>query len=123
MSLTPNPVTFNSFLPTVNGDAQEVIDHVARDANELIGDDRAGLLIDESAFAKQGNMSVGTARQWLGRFGKVDNGQVAVFGVLAKDRFALPVDTRLYLPKKWTEDPKRCDKAGIPKESYFSYQR
>ncbi len=40
--------------------------------------------------------------------------QVAVFGVLAKDRFALPVDVRLYLPKKWTDDPERCDKAGIP---------
>ena len=106
------------FLTHSKWDAQAVIDHVACDANELIGDvHQAGLLIDESAFAKQGKMSVGTARQWLGRFGKVDNGQVAVFGVLAKDRFALPVDTRLYLPKKWTEDPKRCDKAGIPEEA------
>jgi len=40
---------------------------------------------------------------------------VAVFGVLAKDRFAIPVDVRLYLPKKWTDDPMRCEKAGIPK--------
>ncbi|MBK8965629.1 MAG: transposase [Lewinellaceae bacterium] len=24
------------------------------------------------------------------------------------------VNTRLYLPKEWTEDKKRCDKAGIP---------
>jgi len=106
------------FLTHSKWDAQAVIDHVARDANELIGDDQmTGFLIDESSFAKQGEMSVGTARQWLGRLGKVDNGQVAVFGVLAKDRFALPVDTRLYLPKKWTEDPERCDKAGIPKEA------
>lgn len=103
------------FLTHSKWDARSVIDHVARDANQCLGDEqRAGLLIDESGFAKQGPMSVGVSRQWLGRLGKVDNGQVAVFGVLSRDRFAIPVDVKLYLPKKWTEDPKRCAKAGIP---------
>jgi hypothetical protein len=56
--------------------AREVLDHVAHDADELIGDATdAALIIDESAFAKQGKMSVGTSRQYLGRLGKVDNGQ------------------------------------------------
>jgi len=95
--------------------AREVLDHVARDADELIGDATQGaLIIDESGFAKQGKMSVGASRQYLGRFGKVDNGQVAVFGVLAKGRFATAIDTRLYLPKEWTDDVERCNKAGIP---------
>ena len=103
------------FLTHSKWDARAVMDHVARDANAFLGDDQhAGFLIDESGFAKQGPMSVGVARQWLGRLGKTDNGQVAVFGVLCKDRYAIPVDTRLYLPKKWTDDPKRCEKAGIP---------
>ena len=94
---------------------REVLDHVARDADELIGDTTdAALIIDESGFAKQGKMSVGASRQYLGRFGKVDNGQVAVFGVLAKGRFATAIDTRLYLPKEWTDDPQRCNRAGIP---------
>jgi SRSO17 transposase len=94
---------------------REVLDHVARDANELIGDATdAALIIDESGFAKQGKMSVGTSRQYLGRLGKVDNGQVAVFGVLAKGRFATAIDTRLYLPKEWTDDPERCNRADIP---------
>ena len=93
----------------------EVLDQVARDADELIGDaTEAALLIDESGFAKQGKMSVGASRQYLGRLGKVDNGQVAVFGVLAKGRFATAIDTRLYLPKEWTDDAQRCNKAGIP---------
>jgi len=39
---------------------------------------------------------------------------LAVFGVLAKGRFATAIDTRLYLPKKWTDDQQRCNKAGIP---------
>jgi SRSO17 transposase len=105
------------FITHSKWDARAVIDHVARDGNNLIGDqEQTGLLIDESAFAKQEKMSVGAARQRLGRVGNVDNGQVAVFGVLAKNRFCLPVDVRLYLylPKQWIADPKRCDRAGIP---------
>jgi SRSO17 transposase len=95
--------------------AREVLDHVARDADELIGDATdAALIIDESGFAKQGKMSVGASRQYLGRLGKVDNGQVAVFGVLAKGRFATAIDSRLYLPKEWTDDAQRCNKAGVP---------
>ncbi len=110
-----NSRNLQQFLTHSKWEAREVIDHVARDANGILGDDRkACLLLDESGFAKQGKMSVGAARQWLGRLGKVDNGQVAVFGVLAKDRFAVPVDVRLYLPKQWTDDWARCERAGIP---------
>jgi len=104
------------FLTHSTWDERAVIDHVAQDVNKLIGDKSStGFIIDESSFAKQGKMSVGTARQWLGRLGKVDNGQVAVFGALATERFVSPVDVRLYLPKEWTRDKKRCDKADIPK--------
>jgi len=107
--------SLQQFLTHSKWDARSVTDHVACEADELIGDrQRAGMLLDESSFAKQGPMSVGVSRQWLGRHGKVDNGQVAVFGVLARERFAVPVDVRLYLPKKWTDDPERCQKAGIP---------
>jgi len=103
------------FLTHSKWEARSVIDQVACAANRYLGDgQQAGLLIDESGFAKQGSMSAGVSRQWLGRLGKVDNGQVAVFGVLSRDRFAIPVDVKLYLTKKWTEDPKRCEKAGIP---------
>ena len=50
--------------------AREVLDHVARDADELIGDGSdAALILDESGFAKQGKMSVGATRQYLGRLG------------------------------------------------------
>src|SRR6266446_10000011 len=29
-------------------------------------------------------------------------------------QFATAIDTRLYLPKEWTDDAERCNKAGIP---------
>jgi SRSO17 transposase len=35
-------------------------------------------VFDPSAFAKKGTKSVGVARQWCGRLGKVENCQVGV---------------------------------------------
>ncbi len=103
------------FLTHSAWDARSVIDHVAQEANGLLGDPHStGLLIDESSFAKQGKKSVGVSKQYLGRLGKVDNGQVAVYGVLAKNQYCVPVDTRLYLPQNWIDDPERCAEAGIP---------
>ncbi len=62
---------------------EPVVEQIARDANRLLGGKpTSALIIDESSFAKQGDRSVGVARQWCGRLGKVDNCQVAVFGVL-----------------------------------------
>lgn len=112
-----NSRNLQQFITHSKWDAHGVIDDVACEVDKFLGNEKeAGLLIDESSFAKQGKKSVGVARQWLGRLGKVDNGQVAVFGVLANGRFAVPVDVKLYLPKKWTDDPERCDEAGIPEE-------
>jgi SRSO17 transposase len=103
------------FLTHSKWNHREVIDHVARDVDGVLGDDpSACLLIDESGFEKQGKGSVGVSRQWLGRLGKVDNGQVAVFGALARGQYSAPIDVRLYLPEQWTDDPERCEKAGVP---------
>jgi len=106
------------FITHSKWDHREVIDHVAQGSDVLLGDElNACFLIDESGYGKQGKGSVGVSRQWLGRLGKVDNGQVAVYGALAKGQYVAPVDVRLYLPREWTDDPKRCDKAGIPKNA------
>ena len=73
------------------------------------------LVFDPSGFPKSGRESVGVARQWCGRLGKVDNCQVAIYvGYVSRKGHTL-VDTRLYLPKEWTKDKARLDKAGVPK--------
>ena len=56
------------------------------------------LTLDESADKKAGNQSAGAARQYLGRFGKVDLGQVAVaLGYYQNGNWAM-VDAELFLP-------------------------
>lgn len=75
------------------------------------------LIIDETAFSKKGDKSVGVARQYNGRLGKIDNCQVAVFAALACGDRASLIATRLYLPEEdWCKNPQRCSKAGIPEE-------
>ena len=50
------------FLTHSTWDERAVINHVARDVNTIIGNrESTGLIIDESSFAKQGKMSVGTS--------------------------------------------------------------
>ena len=53
-------------------------------------------------------------RQWLGRLGKVDNGQVGVFMACASYHEHALVDVRLYLPKQWAKDRGRRKRYGVP---------
>ncbi len=109
---------FQHFISNSPWRHEPVIEQVARDADRLLGGKpTSALILDESSFVKQGDRSVGVARQWCGRLGKVENSQVAVFAVLTDGVRHTPVDMRLYLPQRWIDDPTRCDLAGIPTEA------
>jgi SRSO17 transposase len=105
-----------NFLTHSGWDFRPVMDRVALKTSELMeGPAGTGLWVDESGFAKKGNFSVGVARQWNGRLGKEENSQVGVFAALGKaDRVGI-IDARLYLPQVWTDDPARCEAAGVPR--------
>jgi SRSO17 transposase len=80
---------------------------------------RCWLILDDTSHVKKGRHSAGVARQYCGRLGKQDNCQVAVSLSLATVRGSLPLDYRLYLPREWTDDRARCEKAGVPEEIGF----
>ena len=92
-------------------------EQIALETDALLGGSDAVLILDESGFTKKGEASAGVARQWNGRLGKVDNCQVGVFATLCRGEMAGLIDTRLYLPEHWADDPKRCEKAAIPREA------
>ena len=73
------------------------------------------LVFDPSGFPKSGPESVGVARQWCGRLGKVDNCQVALYLGYVSAKGHTLVDMRLYLPKAWTQEKARLEKAGVPR--------
>jgi SRSO17 transposase len=90
----------------------ELVNQVAQELGESDG----VIVFDPSAFAKKGTESVGVARQWCGRLGKVDNCQVGVYmGYVSRQEHSL-VDARLYLPKSWARDRKQRKKCGVPQQ-------
>jgi SRSO17 transposase len=91
-------------------------DELASQVGKQLGEADGVIVFDPSAFPKSGKESVGVARQWCGRLGKIDNCQVGITMGYVSAREHTLVDTRLYLPKEWTKDRKRCEKAGIPKK-------
>jgi SRSO17 transposase len=106
---------FQHFISNSPWDHEPVVAQISQDADRLLGGKPTScLIIDESSFPKQGDRSAGVARQLSGRRGKVDSCQVAVFAVLSDGQRHAPVDMRLYLPKRWIEDPVRCEQAGVP---------
>ena len=90
------------------------------------GSDPLGVvgIIDESAFSKKGDQSVGVARQHNGRLGKEDNCQVGVFLIGAAPGGVALWDHRIFLPESWCEDTPtgraRRAKVHIPESIGFA---
>jgi len=108
------PRTLQRLLESIKWDEQKVRDQcqqvVARDQRhpEAIG------CIDESGTVKSGDQTVGTARQWLGSRGKVDNGVVGVHLSYSAPGFQCLLDSEVYLPAEWAQDEERRKKTTSP---------
>jgi SRSO17 transposase len=85
-------------------------------ADALVGDDKAWLIIDDTALPKKGNASVGVAPQYASALGKRANCQTLVSVTLASGEVPLMLSLRLFLPESWTSDEARMIKAGVPEQ-------
>jgi SRSO17 transposase len=79
-----------------------------------LGADDGVLVFDETGDIKQGNHTVGVARQYTGVTGQVENCQVSVHAGYVSSRGQALIDTELYLPQAYALDSKRCAAAGVP---------
>lgn len=89
--------------------------------DETLGAANGVVIADGSGFPKQGQDSVGVARQYCGALGKVANCQHGVFLGYASAAGYTLVDRRLYLPESWfaPEAWDRWEKCGIPTHTMF----
>lgn len=104
------------FIGTAPWDHQPLQRELVRQIGIEIGEEDGVIVFDPSGHKKGGRDSVGVQRQWLGRLGKVDNGQVGVYmGDVSRQEHAV-VDERLYLSKEWIKDKARRKRYGVPKD-------
>jgi SRSO17 transposase len=107
------------FIGLVPWSDRSLLGTLARQVGAELGESDGVIVFDPSAFPKKGTASVGVQRQWCGRLGKKENCQVGVYmGYVSRKEHTL-VNTRLYLPKEWTKDRRRCKRAGVPKAVKF----
>jgi SRSO17 transposase len=110
------PRSLQRLLTEAPWSTEPVIDRLQAYLGARLNHPKGVFVLDESGFPKQGKKSVGVGRQYCGTLGKVGNCQVGVFLAYVSARGHALVDKRLYLPAAWTNDPARCQAAGVPPE-------
>ena len=114
------PRTLQRFLESIKWDEQRLRDRCQQIVASQHGHPDAVGVIDESAVSKSGPHTVGVQRQWCGRQGKVDNCVVGVHLGYASPGFQCLLDSELYLPEDWANDPVRRKKTTCPMTCGFA---
>jgi SRSO17 transposase len=81
--------------------SHRVFAQIQREIGQAPGLHGGILSLDESGDKRSGELSAGAGRQYLGRLGKVDVGQVGVALSYSLEDFWALVDAELYLPANW----------------------
>lgn len=111
------PRTLQRLVESIKWDETDVRDECQQlVAREHAHPEAIGCL-DESGTPKSGTDTVGAARQWLGSCGKVDNGVVGVHLSYSSPGFQCLLDSNVYLPQDWVDDPVRRKKTTFPTRS------
>jgi SRSO17 transposase len=110
----PGPWRQQAIVGRGHWDADALRDIVREYALETLSDPDAVLVIDETGFLKQGKASCGVARQYTGSAGKITNCQIGVFAAYVSRHGHAFIDRALYLPREWTDDPKRLKGSHVP---------
>lgn len=113
----PDPM--QRLLSTTRWDPDLVRDDLRSYVVSHLGDRGGVLIVDETGFLKKGAHSAGVARQYTRTAGRIENAQVGVFLTYSTPTGRTFLDRELYLPKTWTEDRARCERAGVPAEREF----
>jgi SRSO17 transposase len=115
-----DPRAMQRLLASAVVDADGLRDDLRGYVTGHLGDPAAVLIVDETGDVKKGTMTAGVQRQYTGTAGRIENAQVAVYLAYAAQRGYAFIDRALYLPRSWTDDPGRCQEAGVPGDVQFA---
>lgn len=123
LELGTAPRTLQRFVESIKWDEAGVRDDCQRLVAREHAHAQAVGCVDESGTAKSGSHTAGAARQWLGSCGKVDNGVVGVHLSYSSPGFQCLLDSAVYLPRDWADDPERRKKVTSRTRSSFAPSR
>jgi len=113
------PRRLQNFLSAIPWDQQRLLDKLQwMVAKDHAHPDAIGI-IDESGNPKKGSHTACVQRQWCGNSGKIDNCVVGVHTAYTAGDFQCILDSDLFLPESWADDPARREKVGIPEEVVY----
>jgi len=110
------PRTLQRFMELVVWDEERMLDRLQQIVVQEHADSNAIGAIDETGHPKKGNHTAAVQRQYCGNTGKIDNCVVSVHTSYVVGDFHCILDSDVYLPKVWDEDPDRREGAHIPPE-------
>jgi len=113
------PRTLQRFLESVQWDEQRLRDRQQQFVAREHAHPRAIGVIDESGNPKKGRHTAAVKRQWCGRTGKIDNCVMGVHLSYVAGDFQCLLDSDLFLPKDWANDPVRRAAGFIPDEAIY----
>ena len=113
------PRTLQGFFSYLSWDEPHLRDRVQWIVARDHADPQALGVIDESGNSKKGQHTAGVQRQWCGNTGKTDNCVVAVHLAYVAGDFQCLLDSDLFLPQAWADDPIRRQEVGIPEDVVF----
>lgn len=111
------PRSLQAFLSLLNWNEERVVDRVQQIVMRDHSHPWAIGSVDETGCPKKGHHTATVQHQWCGRTGKVDNCVVSVHLGYTVGGFHCLLDSDLFLPKSWANDPVKRKKAGIPEDA------
>jgi SRSO17 transposase len=114
LRFTTAPRTLQRFLESVKWDEQKLRDQCQRIVALEHAHPAAIGCVDESGVSKSGQETCGAGRQYNGNRGKIDNCVVGVHLSYSAPGFQVLLDSDLYLPEDWANDPERRKKLTFP---------
>lgn len=111
------PRTLQRFLESIKWDEEKLRDR----CQQIVAKEHAHVeaigCVDESGISKSGPGTVGASRQYNGNRGKIDNCVVGVHLSYSAPGFQVLLDSSVYLPEGWANDPARRKKTMCPTRS------
>ena len=114
-----NRQAIQKFIGEVPWDHQPMLRTLAGQVGQELGEPDGVIVFDPSSFPKKGTKSVGVAKQWCGRLGKIENCQVGISMAYVSRKDHAIVNLRLYLNEDWAKRRRRRKEAGVPNDIEF----